>query len=117
MVIPAPGDDRPEAVTAAVTATTARSGTVYRMSGFFDTPLESVLRNLRADTLLFAGVNADQCVLATLTDAACLGYDAVMLEDAVGTTSPEFGMQATVYNVRQCFGFTTLTASILTAIS
>lgn len=89
----------------------------YRMSGFFDTPLDSVLRNLRVDTLLFAGVNADQCVLATLTDAACLGYDAVMLEDAVGTTSPEFCMQATVYNVRQCFGFTTLTASILTAIS
>jgi nicotinamidase-related amidase len=89
----------------------------YRMSGFFDSPLESVLRNLRVDTLLFAGVNADQCVLATLTDAACLGYDAVMLEDAVGTTSPEFCRQATVYNVRQCFGFTALTASILAVIS
>nr|MDT0666442.1 isochorismatase family cysteine hydrolase [Micromonospora sp. DSM 115978] len=43
----------------------------YRMSGFWDTPLDTVLRNLRVDTLLFAGVNADQCVLATLVDAAC----------------------------------------------
>ncbi|QNG21559.1 cysteine hydrolase [Rhodococcus triatomae] len=78
----------------------------YRMSGFVDTPLDSILRNLRVDTLLFAGVNADQCVLATLADAADLGYDVVMLTDAVGTTSPEFCMEATVYNVRQCYGFT-----------
>ncbi|HYZ54940.1 MAG TPA: isochorismatase family cysteine hydrolase [Streptosporangiaceae bacterium] len=84
----------------------------YRMSGFFDTPLDSILRNLRADTLLFAGVNADQCVLATLTDAACLGYDAVLLEDAVGTTSPGYCLKATLYNVRQCFGFTARTAAI-----
>ncbi|MDQ1679987.1 MAG: ureidoacrylate peracid hydrolase [Frankiaceae bacterium] len=88
----------------------------YRMSGFFDTPLDSVLRNLRADTVLFAGVNADQCVLATLTDAACLGYDVVLVEDVCGTTSPDFCMQATVYNVRQCFGFTTTSSSLLSAI-
>ena len=37
----------------------------YRMSGFWDTPLDSVLRNLGVTTLLFAGVNVDQCVLAT----------------------------------------------------
>ncbi|MGW6145816.1 isochorismatase family protein, partial [Streptomyces sp. NPDC055140] len=84
----------------------------YRMSGFQDTELDSVLRNLRADTLLFAGVNADQCVLATLMDAASLGYDVLMLEDAVATTSPAYCMDATVYNVRQCFGFT-LTATDL----
>jgi ureidoacrylate peracid hydrolase len=86
----------------------------YRMSGFYDTELDSVLRNLRADTLLFAGVNADQCVLATLMDAANLGYDAVLLEDATATTSPTYCLDATLYNVRQCFGFT-LTAEDLTA--
>jgi nicotinamidase-related amidase len=78
----------------------------FRMSGFVDTVLDSVLRNLRVDTLLFAGVNADQCVLSTLMDAANIGYDAVMLTDAVATTSPEYCMEATIYNVRQCFGFT-----------
>jgi ureidoacrylate peracid hydrolase len=71
------------------------------MSGFFDTPLDSILRQLRADTVLFAGVNADQCVYATLTDAACLGYDVVMLTDAVGTTSLDYCLAATVGNVRQ----------------
>jgi nicotinamidase-related amidase len=85
----------------------------YRMSGFWDTPLDTILRNLRVDTLLFAGVNADQCVLATLIDAACAGYDVVMLEDAVATTSPDFCMEATVYNVRQCFGFTTFAADLV----
>lgn len=88
----------------------------YRMSGFWDTPLDTVLRNLRADTLLFAGVNADQCVLATLIDAACAGYDVVMLTDAVATTSPEYCMQATVYNVRQCFGFTATAADLAAAV-
>jgi nicotinamidase-related amidase len=88
----------------------------YRMSGFWDTPLDTILRNLRVDTLLFAGVNADQCVLATLIDAACVGYDVVMLEDAVATSSPEFCMLATVYNVRQCFGFTALGTDLLAAL-
>src|SRR5882757_9886715 len=88
----------------------------YRMSGFFDTPLDSVLRGLRVDTVLFGGVNADQCVLATLTDAACLGYDVVLLEDAAGTTSPEFCLAATLYNVRQCFGFTATGADLIAAL-
>jgi nicotinamidase-related amidase len=79
----------------------------YRMSGFFDTPLESILRNLAVTTLLFAGVNIDQCVLATLTDAACIGYDVVLLEDCCATTSPQYCHDATVYNVAQCFGFVT----------
>jgi len=88
----------------------------HRMSGFWDTALDSILRNLRVDTLLFAGVNADQCVLSTLTDAACLGYDVVMVEDACATTSPPFCWEATVYNVRQCFGFTLLAADVVAAL-
>jgi len=89
----------------------------HRMSGFWDTELDSVLRNLAVDTLLFAGVNADQCVLATLIDAACAGYDVVLLEDASATTSPAFCWDATLYNVRQCFGFTTTLVSIAEAAS
>lgn len=88
----------------------------HRMSGFFDTPLDSILRRLEVRTLLFAGVNADQCVLATLTDAACLGYDAVLVEGASATTSPSYCYDATVYNVRQCFGFTTTSRSLIAAL-
>lgn len=77
----------------------------FRMSGFWDTPLDSILRNLRVDTVLFGGVNADQCVMATLQDANFLGYDTILLEDCSATTSPGFCWEATLYNVRQCFGF------------
>lgn len=87
----------------------------HRMSGFWDTELDSILRNLGITTLLFAGVNADQCVLATLVDAACIGYDVVLLEDASATTSPAFCWDATVYNVRQCFGFTADLADVAAA--
>ena len=77
----------------------------FRMSGFWDTPLDSILRNLGVTTLLFAGVNSDQCVLCTLQDANFLGYDCILLDDCAATTSPEFCRDATVYNVKQCFGF------------
>ncbi|MBV9088103.1 MAG: cysteine hydrolase, partial [Acidobacteriaceae bacterium] len=53
----------------------------HRISGFWDTPLDSILRNLAVRTLLFAGVNADECVLGTLMDANFHGYDTIMLED------------------------------------
>ncbi len=89
----------------------------FRMSGFIDTPLDSILRNLRVDTLLFAGVNADQCVLSTLMDAANIGYDVVLLTDAVATTSPEYCLDATIYNVRQCFGFTAEARTVATALT
>jgi nicotinamidase-related amidase len=89
----------------------------YRMSGFWDTPLDSILRNLRIDTLLFAGVNADQCVMCTLQDANFLGYDCILLEDASATTSPACCWEATLYNVRQCFGFVASGADIVRALA
>ncbi|MHC5598375.1 MAG: cysteine hydrolase family protein [Nostoc sp.] len=88
----------------------------YRMSGFWDTPLDSILRNLGRTTLFFAGVNADQCVLATLCDANFLGYDCVLVKDCTATTSPEYCWLATLYNVKQCFGFVTDSQGILTAL-
>jgi len=88
----------------------------FRMSGFWDTPLDSILRNLGISTVLFGGVNADQCVLATLMDANFLGYDTVLVEDCTATTSPAFCMEATLYNVRQCFGFSVTSAAIRKAL-
>jgi len=88
----------------------------YRMSGFWDTPLDSILRNLGRTTLFFAGVNADQCVLVTLQDANFLGYDCILLQDCTATTSPDYCMQATLYNVKQCFGFVSDSAFVLTAL-
>ncbi len=79
----------------------------YRISGFWDTPLDSILRNLGVRTILFAGVNTDQCVLHSLSDANFLGYGCILLEDCCATTSPEYCTQATIFNVKKCFGFVT----------
>jgi nicotinamidase-related amidase len=88
----------------------------YRMSGFWDTPLDSILRNLGVTTLLFAGVNLDQCVLCTLQDANFLGYDCILLEDCAATTSPGFCTEATLYNVKQCFGFVAQSPDLAAAL-
>jgi nicotinamidase-related amidase len=88
----------------------------YRMSGFWDTPLDSILRNLGKTTLFFAGVNADQCVMTTLQDANFLGYDCILVKDCTATTSPEYCWLATLYNVKQCFGFVADSQAILEAI-
>jgi nicotinamidase-related amidase len=85
----------------------------HRISGFWDTPLDSILRNLQVSTLLFAGINADHCVYATLMDANFQGYDTIMLEDCVATTSPDFCLEATLHNVRFCFGFTTTSKQLI----
>ncbi len=90
--------------------------TKHRMSGFWDTPLDSILRNLRVTTLLFAGVNLDQCVLHTLADANFAGYDTLLLNDCSATTNPDFCVAATLLNVRQIFGFTMLSTDLLEAI-
>ena len=89
----------------------------YRMSGFQDTELDSILRNLAVTTLLFAGVNADQCVLCTLQDANFRGYDCLLLEDCAATTSPDYCMAATLYNVQQCFGFVVQSDVITSALA
>ena len=87
--------------------------TKHRFSGFWDTELDSILRNIGVSTLFFAGVNADQCVMTTLEDASFLGYDVLMLLDCVATTSPDFCMQATVYNVKLLFGFMATSQSLI----
>jgi nicotinamidase-related amidase len=88
----------------------------FRMSGFWDGPLDSILRNLGVSTLLFGGVNLDQCVLCTLQDANFLGYDCILVEDCSATTSPQFCTDATIYNVKQCFGFVAQSDDIIAGI-
>ena len=67
----------------------------------------------RHRTILFAGVNTDQCVLCTLQDANFLGYGCVLVEDCCATTSPGYCTEATLFNVRKCFGFVTDSQEVL----
>lgn len=71
-----------------------------RMSGMWsaDEPLRRYLTDQTAiRTLLFAGVNTDQCVLGTLTDAYNAGWDCVAVADCCATTTPH-GQELTMLN-------------------
>ncbi|KAH0161539.1 Isochorismatase hydrolase, partial [Aureobasidium melanogenum] len=78
-----------------------------RMSGMWGarTDCEDFLEEKGIRSLLFAGVNTDQCVSGTFTDAFSKGYDCVMLRDACGTTSPEFSQQCIEFNAAKSWGF------------
>ncbi|KAH7408584.1 Isochorismatase-like protein [Phaeosphaeria sp. MPI-PUGE-AT-0046c] len=80
-----------------------------RMSGLWgaETACEKFLENEGIKTLLFAGVNTDQCVGGTLTDAFSKGYDCVLLSDGCGTTSPMSAQECYEYNAAKTYGFCT----------
>ena len=54
-----------------------------RMSGLWSsTPCTEYLEREGIKTLLFAGVNTDQCVAGTLQDAFSKGWDCILVKDA-----------------------------------
>ena len=59
-----------------------------RLSAFFQTNLELVLRGLGAETVLITGVLTNQCVGATCKDALFRNFKPVVVEECVGTTLP-----------------------------
>ncbi len=60
-----------------------------RMSAFFNTELETILKGLAAETLLISGVLTNQCVAGTTRDAQQMDYKAIMIEECCGTTLPD----------------------------
>jgi nicotinamidase-related amidase len=57
-------------------------------SGFHDTGLDSLLRDLGATTLYVTGFYTDPCVRHTVADAYLLRYDIVVVTDAVAALDP-----------------------------
>jgi len=57
-------------------------------SGFFETCLESLLKNLEIKNLLVVGFAANACVLGTLNDALYRNYRIILLRD--GTAAMEY---------------------------
>jgi ureidoacrylate peracid hydrolase len=59
-----------------------------RLSGFFQTDLELILRGLDTETLLTAGVLTNQCVAATSKDASFRDFKTIVVPECTGTTLP-----------------------------
>jgi nicotinamidase-related amidase len=99
----------------------AEAGDIYvwksRLSGFWGTDFDPTLRNLGVTTLLFAGVNLDRCVMATLQDASFLGYDCILVDDCSATVHPDFATQHCHLMIKQLLGFITTSTSILAGLA
>lgn len=81
-----------------------------RMSGLWSKKqaFHRYLRNSGKKTLLFAGVNTDQCLLGTLTDACSWGWDCILLKDCAGTMTNVPGAAAVCeHNITSNMGFVT----------
>ena len=80
-----------------------------RMSGLWgaSTPCTSFLEEQGIKTLLFAGVNTDQCVGGSMQDAFSKGWDTIMLNDGCGTTSKDYARQCVEFNCAHTWGFVT----------
>jgi ureidoacrylate peracid hydrolase len=59
-----------------------------RLSAFYETKLELVLRALKAETVLIGGVLTNQCVAATSKDAMFRDFKPIVVEECTGTTLP-----------------------------
>ncbi|TLD19334.1 hypothetical protein PspLS_10021 [Pyricularia sp. CBS 133598] len=79
-------------------------------------PIYDFLRQQGIMTLLFAGVNTDQCVLGSLQDACNAGFDTVLLKDCVGTSSPDFARLMVEFNCRRTWGFAAEGSALTSAV-
>ena len=80
-----------------------------RMSGLWGsgTACTEYLKKEDIATLLFTGVNTDQCVGGSLQDAFTKGLDCILLKDGCGTTSPQFATDCVEFNCARTWGFVT----------
>lgn len=94
----------------------------HTYSGFFETRLESVLRNLDIRTLICAGFATDCCVLFTISDAVFRGFQPILIRDCtLGSELPdEIGMFAhterTITSIESFLGPSTTSAQLMAAL-
>jgi ureidoacrylate peracid hydrolase len=76
-----------------------------RYSGFFNTPLDSILRSRGIRNLVFTGIATNVCVESTLRDGYFLEYFGVVLEDATHQAGPPAIQEAAIWNIETFFGW------------
>lgn len=67
----------------------------HRYSAFFDTDLDTILREWGIDTVIISGTTTENCCLSTARDAMFRNYRVVFLSDATATYDyPDLGYGA-----------------------
>jgi nicotinamidase-related amidase len=95
----------------------------HTYSGFFETRLDSVLRNLGVRTLVCAGFATDCCILFTIADAVFRGYRPILLRDCtLGSELPAevetfANTRRAITSIESFLGVSALAADVITAVS
>mmetsp|Transcript_28260 Transcript_28260/g.45541 ORF Transcript_28260/g.45541 Transcript_28260/m.45541 type:complete len:263 (+) Transcript_28260:575-1363(+) len=89
----------------------------FRISGFYGTQLDCILRGQGIENVIFCGVNLDQCVLSTLQDASFAGYNCILLEDCCATLCPDFCAEAALFNIKAIYGFVSTSTDLAKSLS
>ena len=87
-----------------------------RYSAFFQTNLDTVLRTYSIKYLVITGVATNICVESSIRDAYYLGYFPILVSDAVAHLGPPFIQDATIFNVKSCYGWVTTSENIIKAL-
>lgn len=74
-----------------------------RYSGFFQTSLDMLLRELGVETVIMTGLHAHMCVRHTSADAYCLGYDVVVAREGTDAFTEEDYLSGLAY-LKTCYG-------------
>jgi nicotinamidase-related amidase len=61
-----------------------------RISSFFGTDLDTILRSLQMRTLIVTGIATNVAVDHTIRDAVQFGYDAILLQDCCYSSVAEY---------------------------
>jgi ureidoacrylate peracid hydrolase len=92
----------------------------HRFSGFFETPLDEVLRAAGITTLVFVGATTSVCVESTARDAMFRDYHCLLVEDCmaepIGAEPPRSNHDASLLVLQVLFGSITDSGSVLGAL-
>ena len=83
-----------------------------RFSGFFQTDLDLVLRELGVKTVVVTGVVTNICVRSTCHDAFFLGYKVVVPRDCVRATGPR-EQESTLWDLETQYGSVTTSDKVI----
>jgi len=84
-----------------------------RYSAFWGTRLDSILRTLKRETLILAGVATNVCVESTARDGVFLDYHVVFLSDCTASGDGPAAHEATLENMRRHFGRVATAAEVV----
>lgn len=93
----------------------------HRFSGFFETPLQTILQGLGARHLIFTGCTTSICVESTIRDAMFRDYACILLEDCtaepIGAGNGRSNHEASLLTIEVLLGWVSHSHDFLSALS